>query len=90
MNDFANKPIRRYKITRHAIDQYIARFAGNVSAATASQRLEAIARKARRKRPAPGGATIYKNNGLELVIKNKTIITIYNADTRPDGYAVQA
>lgn len=78
-----------FHVSEHAAKRYIERFAGNVTKRVATQRLKRILSTARRKRPAPGGATIYGTAGLEFVVQDNTVLTVYGADTRP-GYALEA
>lgn len=76
--------------TRHAVEQYQVRFAGNVTFEVAYRRLQALSRSVRRRRIAKGGAIAYRTNGIEMIVLKGKIVTVYRVDTRADGYALQS
>lgn len=82
--------LRGFRITRHAAEQYIQRFAGNITLEEATKRLLKMSRAARRRAPAPGGATYYRIGHAELVVKDQAILTVYRVDTKPQAYAIEA
>lgn len=79
-----------FRISLHAAQRYVERFAGNITVSMATARLEHILRNARRKRPAAGGATVYGTHGLEAVVKDGIVLTVYFSSTRPAPYAIEA
>lgn len=79
-----------FKISLHAAERYVERCAGNVTIPVATQRLQRILSDARRKRPAPGGAYVYATHGLEAVVKNGVVLTVYFPSPRPAAYAIEA
>lgn len=76
-----------FQPSAHATDRYIERFAGNLSYPKAQQRLRRIARRARFRRPLPGGARLYATGSINLVVQDGTIITAYRL-TYADAPAV--
>lgn len=79
-----------FRPTRHAVERYITRFAGNLTPTAAGKRLERIGRGAQRKRHAPGGATVYRSGNVEMVVVKGQIVTVYRPDTRPPSYGLES
>lgn len=77
-------------VSEHAAARYIERFEGNITLDVARERIRRIIRGARFKRVAPGNARIYQTHGIEFVVADNRIRTVYRSDTRPDAEAIQA
>jgi len=76
-------------VSQHAKERYIERFAGNITEQHAETRILKMFKSAKYKRSAPGKARIYQTHGIEFVVHEKTILTLYLPD-KPKPYAEQA
>lgn len=72
-----------FQPSAHATDRYIERFAGNLSSGAARRQLQRIARRARFRRPLPGGARLYATGSVNLVVQDRVIVTVYRLTTLP-------
>lgn len=70
-------PRSRFVPTRHAAQRYVERFEGNLSESAATERLVALAGKARRTGGQPGGARVYRLQNLTLIVVDDLILTVY-------------
>ena len=69
-------------LTAHAVTRYQERFAGNASFEEATQRLQRVARQARRRRELPGCARLYSTDDVNLVVADGTVLTVYRIEER--------